>query len=185
MRLLDGSDELRSSDNPWDWLGPGIYFWEHNPQRALEYAMEAAQNRQKFSGRIKTPFVVGAIIELGKCLNLVEPNSINIVKIAYMELQSTMLKSGEEMPMNIGANRQLDCAVIKYLHESNKKSEIPIYDTIRSPFQEGGPIYDGANFTDRLHIEICVLNPALIKGYFLPRPVKEFNPFLNKAFDAA
>jgi hypothetical protein len=62
------------------------------------------------------------------------------------------------------------------LHQSNKIKKAPRYDTIRSPFQEGGPIY-------RLHIEICVLNPDLIKGYFLPRPVEEFNPYLNKDFE--
>ena len=183
MRLLNGSDELRPSDNPWDWLGPGIYFWEQNPHRALDYAVEATQNQQKFSGRIKVPFVIGAIIELGNCLNLIEPNSINIVKEAHTKLSAVIVESGEKMPLNKGANRQLDCAVIKYVHESNKKLGAPAYDTIRSPFQEGGPIYEGANFTDRLHIEICVLNPSTIKGYFLPRPVDEFNPYLNKKFE--
>ena len=93
-----------------------------------------------------------------------------------------MKDGGEKIPVNNGANRRLDCAVIKYVHESNKKTNTTPYDTIRSPFQEGGPIYDGANFTDRLHIEICVLNTDLIKGYFLPRPVEEFNLYLTKEF---
>ena len=123
------------------------------------------------------------LIELGNCLNLIEPNSINIVKQAHVSLLETMRESGETMPTNKGANRQLDCAVIKFVHQSNKIKDAPQYDTIRSPFQEGGPIYDGANFTDRLHIEICVLNTDLIKGYFLPRPVEEFNPYLNKDFE--
>jgi hypothetical protein len=179
MRLLNGSDELRPSNNSWDWLGPGIYFWEQNPYRALTYAEEAAQRQQKFSGKIRTPFVIGAMIELGNCLNLVEPNSINIVKEAYGELMATVRDDKIVMPTNKGANRQLDCAVIRYIHEMNRRDGMPVYDTIRSPFQEGGPIYEGANFTDRLHIEICVRNPALIKGYFLPRPVERFNPYLN------
>ena len=183
MRLLNGSDQLRPSDNPWDWLGPGVYFWEQNPYRALEYAVEAARKNQKFSGKIKTPFVIGAIIELGTCLNLVEPNSISIVKEAHANLLELVQDSGEQMPVNKGANRRLDCAVIKYVHESNKRKGYLRYDTIRSPFQEGGPIYDGANFTDRLHIEICVLNTDLIKGYFLPLPVNEFNPYLTKEFE--
>ena len=181
LRLLNGFDELRPSNNPWDWLGPGIYFWEHNPSRALTYAEEAARLQQKFSGRIKTPFVIGAIIELGWCLNLMEPNSINIVKEAYTFLLRTMREGGENMPENKGANRQLDCAVIRWVHESNKKFGDVAYDTVRSPFHEGNPIYEGANFTDRLHVEICVRNPAKIKGYFLPRPVEVFNPYLNKA----
>ena len=62
------------------------------------------------------------------------------------------------MPTNKGANRQLDCAVIKYIHEMNKRDGVTVYDSIRSPFVEGDPIYKGANFTDRLHIEICVRN---------------------------
>lgn len=183
LRLLNGSDELRPSDNPWDWLGPGVYFWEQNPYRALAYAEEAARKDQKFSGKIKTPFVIGAIIELGNCLNLIEPNSISIVKEAHTSLCETVRESGEEMPVNKGANRRLDCSVIKFVHQSNKNKGVNRYDTIRSPFQEGGPIYDGANFTDRLHIEICVLNKDLIKGYFLPRPVEDFNPYLNKEFN--
>jgi hypothetical protein len=184
LLLLNGSDELRPSNNPWDWLGPGIYFWEQNPSRALLYAEEAARKQQKFSGRIKIPFVVGAIIELGECLNLMEPNSINIVKEAHTGLLRAMRESMDKMPENKGANRKLDCAVIRYVHEFNKKFHDPDYDTVRSPFHEGNPIYEGANFTDRLHVEICVRNPAKIKGYFLPRPVGRFNPYLNKSFAA-
>ncbi|MBN9385114.1 MAG: hypothetical protein J0H74_30440 [Chitinophagaceae bacterium] len=181
MRLLNGSDELRPSHNPWDWLGPGIYFWEQNPSRALTYAEEAARQQQKFSGRIRTPFVIGAIIELGNCLNLVEPDSIGIVREAHTKLLATMHNGDEKMPVNKGANRQLDCAVLKYVHESARLAGLPNFDSIRSPFHEGAPIYEGANFTDRLHVEICVRNPAKIKGYFLPRPVERFNPYLDKA----
>ena len=47
-------------------------------------------------------------------------------------------------------------------------------------FQEGKMLYPGSNFTSRLHIEICVLNAELIKGYFLPIPIDEFNPYLSK-----
>lgn len=182
LKILNGEEQLKASDNPWDWLGPGVYFWEQNPYRALDYAVECAKNKQKFNGKIETPFVIGAIIELGNCLNLIEPNSINIVKEAHTRLNETMQQADKEMPFNKGANRLLDCAVIKYVHESNKKTGIASYDTIRSPFQEGGPIYDGANFTDRLHIEICVINTTLIKGYFLPLPIEDFNPYLKKEF---
>ena len=83
------------------------------------------------------------------------------------------------MPVNRGPNRQLDCAVINHLHQSIKDKALPPYDSIRSPFHEGGPIYATANFTDRLHIELCILNPLCIKGYFLPRPIHLFNPYLQ------
>ena len=178
MRLLNGSDELRPSINAWDWLGPGIYFWEHNPQRALTYAEEAADRAQKFSGSIKVPFVVGASVQLGNCLNLVEPNSINIVKTSYEIFSSIVALSEKMLPVNKGANRQLDCWVMRHVHEMIKQAELPAYDTIRSPFHEGDPVYNGANFTERMHIEICVCNPAMIMSYFLPRPVKMFNPYI-------
>jgi len=44
IKVLNGNDELLPSKNSWDWLGEGIYFWEQNPIRALEYAEESAQH---------------------------------------------------------------------------------------------------------------------------------------------
>lgn len=182
LRILNGEDHLRPSANSWDWLGPGIYFWEQNPNRALQYAMECAEGTQKSAGKIYTPFVIGAIIELGNCLNLIEPDSISIVNEAYEELVKTINDAGGKLPKNKEANRALDCAVIKYVHESNVRTNRPAYDTIRSPFHEGGELYEGANFSKRLHMEVCVKNPKCIKGYFLPQPLEEFNPFLKKEF---
>lgn len=185
MRIIRGEDTLIKSENKWDWLGPGVYFWEQNPKRALQYAIDVANNKQKNNGKIKTPFVIGAIIELGNCLNLIEPDSIGIVKQAYHELSKTFETTGETMPTNKGPNRELDCAVIRYVHQTNVNENLPAYDTIRSPFQEGGFIYEGSNFTEHLHIEICVINESLIKGYFLPQPLAEYNPYLAKEFDCS
>jgi hypothetical protein len=53
-RLLRGTP-FRPSDNEYDWLGPGIYFWETNPLRGLEFAIEAAEREPT---RIRKPFVV-------------------------------------------------------------------------------------------------------------------------------
>lgn len=182
LRILNGEDDLIASDNIWDWLGPGIYFWEQNPGRALEYAMECAAGQQKNKTKIKTPFVIGAVIELGNCLNMLEPVSIDIVKKAHNALIETYKKSGESIPANKGAIRKLDCAVIKYVHKSAEDAGLLPYDTVRSAFNEGSQIYTDSNFYDRLHIEICVRTPNLIKGYFLPRPIGEFNPYLKKDF---
>lgn len=178
MDVLNGRCALNSSVNPWDWLGRGAYFWGNNPQRALSYAIDCLAGKQKFAGNIKTPFVIGANIELGNCLNLLEPTSVAILKNAYNSMKELFDLLGVDMNVNKGPNRLLDCAVIQYIHESNKQSGIPPYDTIRSSFNEGGSVYPTSNFTNRLHIEICVINPNQIKGYFLPRPVYEFNPYL-------
>jgi hypothetical protein len=132
---LNGEDQLIASDNTWDWLGPDVYFWEQNPGRAFEYATEVAKRTQKNKKPIKTPFVIGAIIELGNCLNLLEPDSINIVKNAHDSLEELVSLSGNPMPVNKGANRQLDCAVIKYVHQSHRQNKLKPYDTLRCIFR--------------------------------------------------
>ena len=182
LALLHGEIDLNASNNPWDWLGSGIYFWEQNPGRALEYAIECAQKKQYFAGSINNPFVIGAVINTGNCLNLMEAESSPILEKAYEGLLKTTALAELDMPKNKGANRELDCAVIQYLHRSNIENKVAPYDTIRSSFDEGGNVYDGSTFTKRLHIEVCVLNPSMILGYYLPRPIQRYNPFLKKNF---
>ena len=181
MKVLTGVMELRLSDNAWDWLDGGIYFWEQNPKRALEYSIESAEGRQFNKIPIKTPFVLETIIELGNCLNLIESESLSILFEAYTGL-ITSLKALGSIPANRGNNRMLDCAVIRYVHQSRiAENELP-YDTMRSAFDEGEKVYEGASFASRNHLQVCVINPDKIKGYFLQRPIEEFNPYLNKDF---
>jgi hypothetical protein len=179
LNVVNGKIQLKPSNNIWDWLGEGIYFWEQNPLRAFEYAFESSIKKQYNKIPVQIPFVIGAIIELGNCLNLIEPESIAILKEAYDGLKEIYKESGNDLPENKSDNRKLDSAVFKHLHKSRKETSGIPFDTIRCAFNEGEPIYPGANFTARLHIEICVLNPNLILGYFLPYPLKEFNPFLD------
>lgn len=180
--MLNGEDFLKPSNNSWDWLGGGVYFWEQNPHRALEYAIEVANGKQFNKVKIQTPFVLGAIIQLGNCLNLVESHSLSILEEAHNGLQKVITEAGKPMPINEGNNRKLDCAVIRYVHQSRKDAGEEPYDTIRSPFDEGSKVYPGASFTSRNHIQVCVIKQSLIKGYFLPTPIEEFNPYLKDDF---
>ena len=178
LRLINGTDELKSSNNSWDWLGEGIYFWEDDPARALQYATENAEGKQKNQVAAKTPFVVGAVIDLGKCLNLVEIEALEIMSEAYNGLSSVMELAGEPLPVNKGKNRALDCAVFNYIHQSNVIKKVEPYDSVRCAFPEGEPAFAGSLITSRLHIQLCIRNPELIKGYFLPKPIAKYNPHL-------
>ena len=179
INVLNGLDDLKPSNNLWDWLANGIYFWEQNPLRALEYAEESAKRKQFNKIPITKPFVLGANIDLGNCLNLVESQSLQILTSAYEGLLDLKVNIvGEAMPENKDNNRALDCAVIQYIHSVNKAQKKPTYDTIRCAFSEGKEAYPGSNITSRQHIQICVINPECIQGYFLPRPIKNFNPYL-------
>jgi hypothetical protein len=178
LKVLNGADDLLPSQNKWDWLGEGIYFWEQNPTRAWEYAVESARKKQFNKIPITTPFVLGAVIDLGKCLNLVDADSLNMLSEAYIGIKEPTIEAGKQMPVNKGNNRELDCAVIQYIHNSNKDEGLPGYDTVRCAFPEGQEVYEGSKITSRLHLQICVRNPDCIKGFFLPRPIKKFNPIL-------
>lgn len=81
-RLLAG-DSFRPSQNIYDWLGYGIYFWEANPKRGLEFAQEAMKRP---GSRITEPTVIGAVIDLGDCLDLLSSASVELVGVAYHSL---------------------------------------------------------------------------------------------------
>jgi len=36
--------DWKFSENPYDWLGHGIYFWEFGPQRAKAWALKAVSS---------------------------------------------------------------------------------------------------------------------------------------------
>ncbi len=62
--VLDGTrTHLGRSKGRFEWLGHGIYFWENDPQRGLEWA-EGIHSKKKSQDTA----VVGAIIDLGLCL---------------------------------------------------------------------------------------------------------------------
>jgi hypothetical protein len=161
--LFVGTQIFTPSDNDYDWLGPGVYFWESNPDRALEFARE----KQKRGEGIRKPFVVGAVVDLGMCLDLTTKDSIESLKNAYGSLVN-FIPEGVHLPVNGPEmwRRRLDCAVIKFLHVIQKSPEAKTIDTVRGIFTEGKPIYDGAGFLEKTHVQIAVVNLDCIKAAF-------------------
>ena len=98
--LRGKSQHLTPSDNDYDWLGNGVYFWEGNPQRAFDFANEAANGGRNSKGKINTPAVLGAIIDLGKCLNLVDSTALEQVGLGYRILALSTLASDKQLPSN-------------------------------------------------------------------------------------
>jgi hypothetical protein len=168
-RLLSGSKSFKLSNNDYDWLGPGVYFWESNPYRALEFARE----KQKRGEEVRHPFVVGAAIDLGLCLDLTTKDSIENLRDAHRSLLGT-IPSGGPLPVNGPENwrRRLDCAVIRCLHQIIRDSGAEPIDTVRGIFTEGKPIYDGSAFLEKTHVQIAVTNLDCIKAIFrVPKTV--------------
>jgi hypothetical protein len=136
--LLSGR-RFRESNNDYDWLGPGIYFWEANPERVLDFAKElAALNRP----RIKRPFVLVAVIEMGLCLDLAARDSIKQIRIAHEHLCEQAALEGSALPKNGDKfwQRDLGCAVLPHLHQLLEEGGSPGIDTMRGLFIEGAAV---------------------------------------------
>ena len=163
-RLLAGA-AFRPSNNDYDWLGPGIYFWEANPLRGLEFAEEASKRK---TSNISKPFVIGAVIELGLCLDLTTSTGLDWVRIAHESLVDVTRAAALDLPSNSKdeLRRNLDCAVVRRLHTILETQKLPAIDTVKGVFTEGEPAYPGAGFREKTHIQIAVRNPRCIKGVF-------------------
>jgi hypothetical protein len=162
--VLTGKQDLRVSRDDYDWLGNGIYFWEDSYQRAYQWAHQ--------STRIEHPAVLGAVINLGHCLNLLDVEHLETVRIAYQTLQRTATQAETQMPANRGEtfkDRKLDCAVIETLHGMRHEETLEPYQTVRGFFVEGEPLYKGAGLRNQDHIQLCVRDTDSIVGLFLPR----------------
>jgi hypothetical protein len=163
-RILKG-EPFKQSNNDYDWLGPGIYFWEANPLRDFNFASEAKKRK---TSKIKNPFVVGAVVSLGLCLDLTTTAGIEQVRAAHKSLIELATAGEFQLPKNTpdGLLRPLDCAVIQTVHTIRKDRGEQTIDTVKGVFVEGGPIYEGSGFHEKTHIQIAVCNPDCIKGIF-------------------
>jgi len=120
-KLLSNPDFIKKSEKPYDWLGHGMYFWENNIDRALEWAKD-----KKRRGEIDTPAVIGAVLDLGYCFDLSDSRFISMIKGSYSLLAQTYKDVGETLPQNRDIKtdhhkdkilRELDCKVIEFMHD--------------------------------------------------------------------
>jgi hypothetical protein len=162
-QLLNG-DSFSFSKNSYDWLGEGVYFWEGNPKRGLQFATEAAARNDS---RITKPFVIGAAIDLGLCMDLMTKESLDLLAVAFTTLSQQLKVAEIPVPKNTEdrLRRPLDCAVVTVGHKLLSRQGIQV-DSVRGVFVEGAPLYNGAGFQAKTHIQIAIRNLDCIKGVF-------------------
>jgi hypothetical protein len=174
--LLSGARPIPSwqpSDNRWDWLGKGIYFWEHAPARAKRWA-EAKAAR---TTGVSFPAVVGAVIQLGDCFDLTDVSFTSTLPDAHREVLEEYGSEGTALPVNRGGDadlklRELDCLVLNSLLLRLKEGGIT-FDTVRGAFEEGAEAFPGSKIRAESHVQVAVRNPATILGVFsTPDPVR-------------
>ena len=171
--VLAGKAKLTASSNAYDWLGTGIYFWEHGPARAQEWA--EAQARRKGS-KIKHPAVLGAVIQLGNCFDLLDVRFTKILAVYARSLELELLATGKSLPENRTTGgrdydwlkRHRDCYVLNYSIPELQRAENCTFQTVRGVFQEGELAFKGAGIKLKSHIQVAVRDPRAIVGYFRP-----------------
>jgi hypothetical protein len=83
---------FRACANADDWLGAGIYFWEYAPKQAWWWA-----HRYK---RLRAPAVVGAMIRLGQCFDLLDPENVRLLRLLHDDTIQQRIEAGLEVPQN-------------------------------------------------------------------------------------
>jgi hypothetical protein len=183
-KLVNNPSGVEISRKPYDWLGHGLYFWENNYTRAMEWAHD-----KKRAGKIDNPAVLGAVLQLGYCCDFLDSKFIHLIKRHYESMRAVYESAGKSLPENSDSPgdvyhdkliRKLDCTVIEYMHQkileqhnkdisANKFSNTQVFDSTRGIFTEGGPAFQGASLYAKSHIQVCIRNMNCIKGLFIPR----------------
>jgi len=144
-KVLSGKQDLIPSNRDYDWLGNGIYFWEQGPRRALEFAYEMAN-----LGRndIETPAVIGAYINLGESLDLLDTADTHLLSVFHRQFKTDFVGLKNEAKRKDGTKRlhRLDCAVINSLVTFLKLVEDRDIDTGRGCFGKVGMFIEVPRF---------------------------------------
>lgn len=158
QRLVDG-EPFSPSNNRDDWLGHGIYFWEFGPQQAWWWA------QRKYGDDAA---VVAAMIQLGWCLDLLDPTNIRHLREAHDGLAVAFQMARLPMPRNSNFNKFLDCAVFNWLYSTAADHGVR-YQSCRAVFvaarqAEGrsARVFLRSGIFVGGHIQICVREPRNI-----------------------
>jgi hypothetical protein len=165
-RLLAG-ERFKPSRNNYDWLGDGIYFWEYGFDRALQFAQD-----QQRRGNVKTPAAIGAVLQLGRCFDLMDTRFTSELPKAHSLWEQAWIATGNPLPTNRGKTpdqelRLLDRAVLNFYLKQFETTPTP-FQTVRGGFEEGSEAFKGSMIRQKNHIQIAVRDPGCILGVFRP-----------------
>lgn len=156
MDIVSRAKSFKRSDNDDDWLGHGIYFWEYAPQQAWKWA------QKRYKGDIA---VLGSMIRLGNCFDLLEPSNAETLQKFYRQLKQETERAGRRLPKNVNAKKRLDCAVFEYAAALFKEEEQESADTITAvyvPTSGKERLWERSWLYHETHIQLCVRNPKCI-----------------------
>jgi len=153
---LVGGYPFKPSSNTDDWLGGGIYFWEYAPKQAWWWA-------RKFKNFDK-PAVVGAMIRLGNCLDLLDPENVQSLKGLHAAMMKKWQQTGAVIPQNGNQHKNLDCAILNHFYTlaSDATRSIDTTRAVYVPTESAKRAWKRSWIYEEAHIQICVRSPQNI-----------------------
>jgi hypothetical protein len=150
--LLQG-EPFVTSENTYDWLGNGVYFWEEAPTRAYEWAQARFE---------EDAAVIKADIVLGHSLNLFDTEHFAGLQAAYQKMVDLMESRGVAIPENKNKRHELDRTIVNnYCWDYVFVGGTP-FQTVRGCFPEGPPVYPGSRIRRETHIQVAVRDLSCI-----------------------
>jgi hypothetical protein len=164
-------DGFVASDNDYDCLGNGVYFFEDGLVQARAWARRAHPSE---------PAVVQADIRLDDCMDLKDGLAWGpLLAQAHHEVLRVSREQGLPLPRQTSATRRLDRVVIEFMVVILAREGIRIR-VARGVFAEGAPAFPGSYLSEGSHVQVAMRDtdlisnvkvvPAGVLGHALPPP---------------
>jgi hypothetical protein len=165
----------RQSGGRFGWLGDGVYFWEYAPKQAWWWTRDQRKN--------VNPAVVGAMIRLGNCLDLLDPENVRWLKSVHDDMIEKSRRAGIPVPKNVRDKRNLDCAILNWVYSLSDDTAMPV-ETCRGvyvPTDKAKRVWRGSWIYEEAHIQVCVRSQENILALWHVRPDGRYGKIKRKA----
>ena len=158
VRVVQGLQGYKPSENADDWLGHGIDFWEYAPKQAWAWA---EQRRRTWSPR-EDVAVLASMIRLGNCFDLLDPDNLDILAGFRREYEGRERRDGRVPRENHNKSKYLDCSIFQLAYAVFQTEGEPV-DTSRAVFVPSDErLWSRSGLHRHAHIQLCVRNPECI-----------------------
>jgi hypothetical protein len=151
-------DGFRPSDNDYDCLGNGVYFFEDGLAPAREWATRMHPGE---------PAVLRVDVRLQDCMDLKDSVGwVGVLARAHDEVVRVSREQGVPLPEQTSGAHRLDCLVIESTVAILAGEGLAIH-CVRGVFAEGEPAFPGSCLSEGSHVQVAVRDPRLISDVTL------------------
>jgi hypothetical protein len=148
-------DGFLPSDNEYDCLGDGVYFFEDGVAQAGAWATRAHPSE---------PAVVRAEVRLEDCMDLKDSVGwVALLAQAYDEMLRVSREHGLRLPRQTGNTHRLDRVLIEAAVAILEREGTRIR-AVRAVFAEGAPAFPGSFLSEGFHVQVAVRDTDLISN---------------------